>query len=98
MGPAKVTNFLVFKQILGVFIAAPVFDWSPSDVCIQVQTSYKEEVFYDDGDETLAQVAKRGGIWPMPGNTQSQVGIGSEQPDLFKDVPTHCRGVGLDSL
>ena len=35
---------------------------------------------------------------PIPGNIQGQVGQGSEQADLVEDVPTHCRGVGLDDL
>ena len=35
---------------------------------------------------------------PIPGNIQGQVGQGSEQLDLAKDVPAHCRGVGLDDL
>jgi len=42
----------------------------------------------------LAQVAQRGGRCPIPGNIQSQVGWGSEHPDLAEDVPAHCRGVG----
>ena len=40
----------------------------------------------------------RGGRCPIPGNTEGQVGQGSEQPDLAEDVPAHCRGVGLDGL
>jgi len=51
------------------------------------------------GGETLERVAQRGsGGPPIPGNTQGQVGRGSQQPDLVKDVPAHCRGVGLDDL
>ena len=45
--------------------------------------------------EALEQVAQRGSI---PGTIQDQSGRGSEQPDLVEDVPTHCRGVGLDDL
>jgi len=52
------------------------------------------QVFYD----TLAQVARRGGRYPIPGNIHGQVGWVSEQPDLPEDVPAHCRGVGLDDL
>ena len=29
---------------------------------------------------------------------KGQVGWRSEQPDLFKDVPAYCMGVGLDGL
>jgi len=50
---------------------------------------YKEEIFYDEGSETLAQVAQRGGGCPIPGNIQGQVGQGSEQPDPVEDVPAH---------
>jgi len=55
-------------------------------------------VFYNEGGETLAQAAQRGGRCPIPGNIQDQGGRGSEQPDLVEDVPAHCRGVGLDGL
>jgi len=40
----------------------------------------------------------RGGRCPIHGNIHSQVGRGSEQPGLVKDVPAHCRGGGLDGL
>jgi len=46
----------------------------------------------------VEQVAQRGGRCPIPRNSQGQVGLGSEQPDLVEDVPAHCRGVGLDDL
>jgi len=58
----------------------------------------KEELFYHEGGETLAQVAQRGGRCPIPGNIQGQVGQGSEQPDPAEDVPAHCRGFRLDGL
>ena len=32
------------------------------------------------------------------GNIQDQAGQGSEQPDLAEDVPTFCRGIGLDGF
>jgi len=57
-----------------------------------------EYIFYNQGCETLAQVAQRGGRCPIPGNIQGQVGQGSEQPGLVEDVPAHCRGFGLDDL
>ena len=55
-------------------------------------------MFYNEGGETLEQVAQRGGRCPMPGNIQGQVGRGSKQTDLVEDVPAHCRGVGLDDV
>jgi len=58
----------------------------------------KEEILYSEGGETLAQVAHRGGRCPIPGNIPGQVGWHSEQPDLVKDVPDPCRGVGLDDF
>jgi len=38
------------------------------------------ETCYDEGGETLAQVAQRDGRCPIPGNIQGQVGWGSAQP------------------
>lgn len=38
----------------------------------------------DQGGKTLTQVAQRDGRCPIPGNTQSQTGQGSEQPGLVK--------------
>ena len=29
---------------------------------------YKDEIFYDEGGETLEQVAQRGGSCPIPGS------------------------------
>ena len=59
---------------------------------------YKEEIFYDEGGETLEQVVQRGGRCPIPGNTKAHVGGGSEQPDWVEDGPGHCRVLGLDDL
>ncbi|KAK4828390.1 hypothetical protein QYF61_026128 [Mycteria americana] len=67
-------------------------------VSIGQGTRYNEEIFYDEGGETLEQVSQRGGKCPIPGNIQGQVGRGSEYPDLVEDVPAHCREVGLDDL
>ena len=39
---------------------------------------YKEDIFYNDGGETLEQVAQRCCRCPIPGNIQGQVGRGSE--------------------
>jgi len=58
----------------------------------------KEEIFYNEGGETLEQIAQRGGRCPIPGNIQGLVGQGSEYTDAVEDVPAHCRGVGLDDL
>lgn len=35
---------------------------------------------------------------PIPGNIQSQVGWGSDQPAPVEDVPAHGREVGLDHI
>jgi len=58
----------------------------------------RKKFLYDEGGETLAQVAQRGGRCPIPGNIQGQAGQGSEQPDLLEDVAAYCSGVGLDDL
>jgi len=42
--------------------------------------------------------AQRGSGGPIPGKVQGQVGWSSEQHHPVKDVPAHCRGVGLDGL
>ena len=55
-------------------------------------------MFYNEGGETLEQVAQRGSRCPVPGNIQGQAGWGPEQPGLVEDVPAYCRGVGLDEL
>jgi len=52
-----------------------------------------EAIFYIEGTETLEQLAQRGGRRPIPGYLQGQVGQGSEQPGLVKDVPAQCREV-----
>jgi len=51
---------------------------------------------YNEGGETLEDVAQRGGRCPTPGNIQGQAGWGSEQADLVEGVSAHCRGVRLD--
>ena len=57
-----------------------------------------KEVFYNNGGETLEQVAHRGGGSCVSGDIQGEAGGGSEQPNLAISVPVHCRGVGLDDL
>lgn len=49
--------------------------------------------FYDKGGETLERIAQRGGRCNIFGKVEGQVGWGCEQPDLVKEVPTHCRGL-----
>ncbi|PKU32234.1 reverse hypothetical protein [Limosa lapponica baueri] len=44
--------------------------------------------------EALEQAAHRGCECPFPGNAQSQVGWGFEQPGLAVGAPAHGRGVG----
>jgi len=55
-------------------------------------------MFYDERGETLEQVAERNCGCFMPGTIQGQAGQGSEQPGLIEDVPTSCRGAGLDDF
>ena len=55
-------------------------------------------MFYDEGGETVEQVAQGSCGCPIPGNIQGEVGRGSEQPDQVQDVPVRGRGVGLDDL
>jgi len=57
-----------------------------------------KEIFYQEGGETMEQIAQRGSGVPVPGDIQGQAGRGSEQPGLVEDVPAYCRGVGLDDL
>ncbi|KAK4824174.1 hypothetical protein QYF61_011471 [Mycteria americana] len=47
-------------------------------------TGFKKEIFYNEGGEAPEQ---RGSGGPIPGDIQGQVGWGSEQSDLVKDVP-----------
>jgi len=62
------------------------------------QTGYKEEIFYDEGGETLEWVAQRGGRCPIPGSIQGQVGRCSEKPDLVEDLAAYGSGVGIDDV
>lgn len=59
-----------------------------------METSYKEEIFHDEGGKILQQVAQRGGKCPIPGNIQDQLGQDSEQHDKVDHVPTHFSGAG----
>jgi len=58
----------------------------------------RKKFFYDEGGETLGQIAQRGSGGPIPGNIQGQARCGSEQPGLVEDIPAHCRGVGRNDL
>ena len=55
---------------------------------------HKEEIFYNESGEALAQVARRGCGCPIPGSVQGQVGWGFEQAGLVEGVPAHGMGVG----
>jgi len=52
-----------------------------------------EEFFYNEGGETLQQVAQGSCGCPIIVSVQGQVGQGFQQSDLVKDVPAHGRGV-----
>jgi len=52
------------------------------------------QIFYNEGGETLAQVAQRSCGCPLLGSVQGRVGWGFEQPGLVEDVPAHGRGIG----
>lgn len=49
--------------------------------------------FYDEGGETLDQVALGGGKCLIPGNIQGWMWWGSEQPDRAEDVPWSLWGI-----
>jgi len=55
----------------------------------------RKKFFYNEGGETLAQVAQRGSGGPIPGNIQGQVGRGSEQPGLVEDTLKLLTAAGL---
>jgi len=57
-----------------------------------------EDIFLNEGGETLAQVVQRGGSCSIPGSIQGQVGRGWGKPGLVEDVPAHFKAVGLDEL
>ena len=53
----------------------------------EIQTGYKEKVFYCKYGEALEQVAQRGGGCPISEDTQSQAGQGFQQPSVTVGVP-----------
>ena len=58
----------------------------------------KKVLLFYKGSESLEQIAWRGGRRPVLGNSQGQVGTGSDQLDRAVGVPLHCKEVGLDDL
>jgi len=58
----------------------------------------KEEIFYDEGGETLGQIGQRSSGGPITWKHSRPGWTGSEQPGLVEDVSAHCRGVGLDDV
>ena len=48
----------------------------------KVEVRYKENVFYSDGDEALAQVTQGCGWCSVPWDFHSEAGSGPGQPDL----------------
>ena len=63
-----------------------------------LQTRFKEEIFYNEGGETLAQVAQRGGGCSTPGNIQDLVGRSLSNLVQLKMSLLIAGGLGLDEL
>ena len=61
---------------------------------VEIWTGYKEEVYYSQGGEALAQTAQRSCGCPIPEGTQDQVGCSPRQLELEGGNPAHGRGVG----
>mgnify|MGYP001857158148 CR=1 FL=1 len=55
-------------------------------------------LFFNKYGEALTQVAHRSSGCGFPGDTQGQVGRGSEHPHGAVGVPVHCRFIRLDGL
>ena len=53
----------------------------------------KEEIFYSEGGEAMAQFAQRSCGCPLSGSAQDQARWGFEQPGGVEGVPTHDRGL-----
>ena len=58
----------------------------------------RKKFFCNKGSEALAQVAQRGGRYPIAGDIEGQVGWDSQQPRRAVGVPVHCRGVEPDDF
>lgn len=54
-------------------------------------------MYYNEDGKILEQVAHKGDGCLTLGNIQSQIGCGSEKPDVLEDVPAHCSRVGRDA-
>lgn len=80
------TNFLADPGVIGQGVM--VLNWT------RVSLDYLL-VFCNDDGEALALIAQKRDRHPILGNVQGQVGQGSVQSDLVKDVSVHCRGVKL---
>ncbi|KAK4815640.1 hypothetical protein QYF61_005202 [Mycteria americana] len=61
---------VAFQYLKGAYKKDGDTDFLVGPVVIGQETRYKEEFFYDEGGETLEQVAQRRGICPIPGNIQ----------------------------
>lgn len=76
-----------------------VLDWSLRNCLSPGQVNLTVPLDLELFMMIVEQVAQRGCKSPIPGNIQSQVELGSKQPDLAENVPAHCRGgVELDDL
>jgi len=65
-----------------------------SNQLLSIGLDIRKVSFHNKGDETLAQVAQRGGRYPIPGNIQGQVGRGSEQLIELKTSLLTAGGLG----
>jgi len=65
---------------------------------VRFRLGIRKKLFYYEGSEMQEQVAQRSSECLLPGNSQGQVGRGSEQLGLVEDVPAHSWGIGLDDL
>jgi len=84
--------------IFMILLLVALVTYSPQAPNIYVYICLYLYVFYYEGDEALAQVARRCDGYLIPGDFQIEAGSGPGQPDLATDVPVHHRGVGLGHL
>jgi len=69
-----------------------------NNIHLSMHKNTRKKFLHDIGSEALEQVAQRGGRCSYLGDIPSQAGQDSEQPDVAKEIPVHCRGVGLGDL